>query len=169
MKERIRILGLLVLGASVMTLTSWAQTKKANDKEAIRQQINSFIKAFRTRNVNLMMSLYTPDMVAFDIVPPLKDTGADTYRKTWEKTFKRFDGPIGIEVRDRNIVPGDKVAFAYQLLHLSASMTNGQKIDFWERMTLCFVKTNGKWLIMHEHVSVPADLRTGKAVLNLKP
>jgi ketosteroid isomerase-like protein len=108
-------------------------------------------------------------MVAFDIVPPLSDTGADSYRKTWEETFKCFDGPIGIEMRDLNIVTGDNVAFSYKLLHINTAMANGQKVDFWERMTFCFVKTNEKWLIMHEHVSVPADLATGKAALTLKP
>jgi hypothetical protein len=30
-------------------------------------------------------------------------------------------------------------------------------------------KVNGKWLISREHVSVPADLATGKAKLTSKP
>jgi len=30
-------------------------------------------------------------------------------------------------------------------------------------------KTSGKWLIVHEQVSVPIDSGSGKAVLDLKP
>jgi hypothetical protein len=28
---------------------------------------------------------------------------------------------------------------------------------------------NGKWLIVHDHISVPADFESGKAMLDLKP
>jgi ketosteroid isomerase-like protein len=48
-------------------------------------------------------------------------------------------------------------------------MKNGQKTDRWLRWTACYHKTNGKWLIVHEQVSVPVDVRNGKAMLDLKP
>ncbi|MBS1504847.1 MAG: nuclear transport factor 2 family protein [Bacteroidetes bacterium] len=171
MKKRKGIIGLLTLGVVLLAVANYAQTSKsvADNKAIIREQIDDFVKAFRTRDLNLMMSLYAPGMVAFDIVPPLQDMGADTYRNTWEKTFKQFYGPINIETRDLKMVTGDHVAFSYMLVHVRAAMVNGQKVDFWERMTLGFQKVNGKWLIMHEHVSVPAELATGKAALNLKP
>jgi hypothetical protein len=28
---------------------------------------------------------------------------------------------------------------------------------------------NGQWRVVHEHISVPVDLTTGKAALDLKP
>jgi ketosteroid isomerase-like protein len=43
------------------------------------------------------------------------------------------------------------------------------RTDRWLRWTACYRKTNGKWLIIHEQVSVPVDLRTGNAILDLKP
>ena len=58
---------------------------------------------------------------------------------------------------------------ANSLNRLSGTMKNGQKNDRWLRWTACYRKTNGKWLIVHEHVSVPADVRNGKAMLDLKP
>ncbi len=48
-------------------------------------------------------------------------------------------------------------------------MKNGQKIDYWHRWTACFRKVNGKWLVTHQHVSLPSDLESGKAVMDLKP
>lgn len=48
-------------------------------------------------------------------------------------------------------------------------MKNDRKIDRWLRWTACYRKTNGKWLIGHEHVSVPADMGSGKAILDLEP
>jgi ketosteroid isomerase-like protein len=116
-----------------------------------------------------MMSLYAEDFVSFDIVPPLRDVGRDTYRTVWEKTFSLFHGEIEIDTRDLTIAAGEHVAFSHQLLRLKATRTNGHKVDYWERLTFCFRKLDGKWLIAHEHVSVPADLATGKAALDLKP
>ena len=37
------------------------------------------------------------------------------------------------------------------------------------RVTDCYRKIDGKWLITHEHVSVPVDLATAKADLASKP
>lgn len=145
------------------------ERKKASDAAQIRQQIDNFVKAFRTRDLNLMMSLYTPGFVAFDIVPPLQNVGTDTYRSVWEKTFAFFQNPIDFETRDLSIVTDTDVAFSHQLLRLQTTMTNGQKVDRWERLTFCFRKIGGIWLIAHEHVSMPVDFGSGKAVLDLQP
>ena len=39
----------------------------------------------------------------------------------------------------------------------------------WVRVTVCFKKSDGKWLVTHEHVSAPIDVEKGKALLDLKP
>jgi len=143
--------------------------KKEMEKVSIRQQIDNFVKAFRTKDLTLMMSLYTEDFVSFDIVPPLQDVGREVYRKVWRNTFTLFDDPIEIDLRDVVISISEDVAFSHQLLRLRARRTNGHNVDYWERLTFCFRKIDDHWLIAHEHVSVPADLTTGKAVLDLTP
>lgn len=165
------IYGLMALGAGMLVLANYTRIpkNKADDEAHIRQQIENFVKAFRTRDINLMMSLYAPKMVSFDLVPPLEDKGTDVYRKVWEETFKHFSGPIDIQTDDLNIMTGDNTAFSYNLLHLRATTAGGQKVDFWERMTLGFRKIDGLWLIEHEHVSVPVDLENRKAVMDLRP
>jgi ketosteroid isomerase-like protein len=37
------------------------------------------------------------------------------------------------------------------------------------RVTDVYKKINGNWLVIHEHVSVPVDLDTGKPDLTSKP
>src|SRR5215831_13237665 len=128
---------------------------KTSDEAQIRNAINDFAKAFRTQNINLMMSLYAPEFVAFDIVPPMQTTERGAYKKAWEQAFSLFKNPIDIEIRDLNITAGADVAFSHQLLRLHATMTIGQTVDYWERLTFCFGKMDNKWLILHEHVSVP--------------
>ena len=145
------------------------EDNKQNDEAEIKRVIEGGVEAIRDKNIEDVMSLYAQEVVSFDIVPPLRYVGADAYRKRWEETFSSFQGPIGYEIHDLNITVGDDVAFGHSLNRISGTMNNGQKTDLWLRSTACFRKINGKWLIVHTHVSVPVDLEHGKAVLDLKP
>ena len=108
-------------------------------------------------------------MVAYDLVPPLQYVGADAYRKEDEAFLAQYEGPIAIELRDVHIVASDGGAFATSRQRISGPLKNGQHSDVWVRVTNGFRKINGQWLDTHDHVSVPADLASGKAVLDLKP
>jgi ketosteroid isomerase-like protein len=39
----------------------------------------------------------------------------------------------------------------------------------WLRSTVCYRKIDGRWLVTHQHSSVPFDGETGKASLQLEP
>lgn len=145
-----------------------AENEKQDRENEIQRQIDSFVSAFENRDLELMMSLYAPTMVSFDIVPPLQDVGADKYRKVWQKTFAAFEDSVHIDIRDLKISSDSEIAFTHNLLRLQATSTSGQQVDFWERLTLCFQKIGDKWLIVHEHVSVPINFEKGRAVLDLQ-
>ena len=145
------------------------EENKKNDEAAIKRVIEGGVEAFRARDIDGIMSMYAPELVSFDIVPPLRYVGADAFRNVWEEVCSSFQGPIGYEIHDLNITVGDDVAFAHSLNRISGTMNNELKTDLWLRWTACFRKINGKWLIVHTHVSVPADLEHGKVVLDLKP
>src|SRR5436190_8952228 len=136
---------------------------------AIRELIDRFVKAYRAMDIDGVISVFAPEIVSFDIVPPLQEVGVETFRNRWKKHFASYEAPIDFEVRDLSITAGDDVAFSHSLNRVSGTMKNGQKTERWLRWTACYRKTNGTWWIVHEQVSVPVDLRSGKAVLDLKP
>jgi ketosteroid isomerase-like protein len=45
----------------------------------------------------------------------------------------------------------------------------GKQVQLAVRVTDVYRKSQGKWLIIHEHVSVPVDLATGKPDVLSKP
>jgi ketosteroid isomerase-like protein len=145
------------------------EENKKNDEAEIKRVLEGGVEAVRARDIDGVMSIYAPELVAFDIVPPLRYVGADSYRKPWEEVFSSFQGPIGYEIHDLSITVGDDVAFTHSLNRISGTMNTGHKTDLWVRCTACLRKINGKWLIVHTQVSVPVDLEKGKAVLSLKP
>ena len=140
-----------------------------NDEAEIKRVIEGFVEALRARDIDGVMSIYAPELVSFDLVPPLQYVGAEVYRNHWLEGWSRLLGPMGYEVADLDITVGDDVAFTHSFNRSSATLNTGQKTDFWLRWTACFRKINGQWLIVHMHASVPFDFETGRAVLDLKP
>jgi uncharacterized protein (TIGR02246 family) len=145
------------------------EENKKNDVTAIKRVIEGGVNAVRNKDIGGVMSLYAPEVVSFDIVPPLRYVGADAFRNVWEEVFSSFQGLIGYELHDLTITVGDDVAFAHSLNRISGTMNTGQKTDLWLRWTACWRRVNAKWLIVHHQNSVPVDLQHGKAVLDLKP
>lgn len=141
----------------------------ATDKAEIQRLIDHWTKAIHDKDIDGIMSVYAPEVVVFDIVPPLQYKGKDAYRIDYTKSLDPYKAPIDTEIRDLTITTGDTVAFSRSIQHLSGSLKNGEKSELWMRVTDCYRKINGKWLVVHEHISVPADFETGKAVLDLKP
>jgi ketosteroid isomerase-like protein len=139
------------------------------DEAGVRRRIDKWADAVSTMDLELVMSFYAPDMVSFDIVPPVRDAGSEAKRRQWVGAFGAWRPPLKYEIRDLAITVGDDVAFAHSVNRVSGRMTNGHQTDFWIRWTACFRKIDGNWLIAHDHVSVPVDLANGKALLDLEP
>lgn len=135
----------------------------------IRQRVEDWAKAIRERDVNGVMSLYAPNIVSFDLDPPLRYAGTENKRQAWEKFFAAHAGAITYDVRELNIATDVDLAFVHSLNHVGGRLAAGRDIDIWVRWTACFRRINGAWLIAHDHVSIPADLQHGSAVLDLKP
>jgi ketosteroid isomerase-like protein len=147
-------------------LWTWQTHVVASDETQIRRQIDAFAKAFRAKDIDGVMSLYAPAIVTFDLVPPLQYHAC---RKPWQKTFASYEGAMDYEIHNLCITTGEDVAFSHSLNRMGGTMKNGQKTEVWVRWTACFREINGSWLITHEHVSVPADLESGLALLDLEP
>src|SRR5262245_50816399 len=165
MKKQITV-GLIFL----LSYFALAQMSSAATNESeIRQALDDWAKAFRSRDINGIMAMYAPDVVAFDFIAPLQYVGKDSYRKDYEQFLAQFKGPVEVEFREMKVISSDDVGFVHTLERISGTMTNGEKIEFWGRCTSGFRKISGKWMDIHDHCSVPADFETGKAVLDLKP
>ena len=161
---------------SFALVTAQAETKSspsAKSKNAaetgIRDWLDRFAKAFSEKNLEAIMAFYADDVVAYDVVPPLQYVGKDAYRKDYEQFLALYEGNLHVEVRDLHIGTSGDLGFATGLELISGVLKNGQKSDIWIRFTSLYRKTNGHWLDFHDHISVPADMESGKAMLDLKP
>src|SRR5215469_12300194 len=158
--------------ASVLAGVGWHPAYAGSTEEAeIHALIDRWTKAAQEKNVDAVMSIYQrgPSLVAYDLVPPLQAKGWDAYRDAYKAFFDQYDGPIEFEFRDLVIAADTTFGYSHALQRVSGTLKGGQKAAFWLRVTDVYRKTGGQWRVVHEHVSVPANLETGKAALDLTP
>ncbi|HEY4208110.1 MAG TPA: nuclear transport factor 2 family protein [Puia sp.] len=142
-----------------------------NDEAAIRALMDRFVAAFNSGDVEAIMKNYVPDksLVVFDVVPRKQYRGADAYRGDWMEMLSHFKGKPKIIITGLEITVGDNVGFSHSFMRVAGIDMQGHPIDRPVRVTDGYRKIAGNWLIALEHVSVPVDLATGKAVLTSKP
>lgn len=145
-------------------------TNAQTENEAlIRAILDERIKAIYDRNLEVILAMYTKGVVTFDLKDPLQNMGVDAVKKRIEEWFSTYKSPISQEIQKVAISCADDVAFSHCLTRTYGTATNDEKQDMWYRTTTGFKKINDKWLITHEHVSDPIDMKTGKVMFNLKP
>ena len=134
----------------------------------VRALLDSQSEAMSTKDIDRLMSLYSPDIVYFDTVPPLHYAGSAALRERFLQWFDSWNGSFTLEIRDVHILLRGDVAIAYRFSRASGVLMNGQHAGSWVRATTCCLRSNAKWLITHEHVSWPVDPKSGRAVMNLE-
>ena len=142
-------------------------TTPDNLEGQVRECLNKWTRALHGKDLGALMALYAPDTVAFDLMPP-SQVDASHYRKNLERWLGSMSSPIEYEIHDLRIVAAGDVAFSHNLGHVKATRTNGEKADYWVRTTVGFRKHEGRWLVVHDHVSMPFDMDTGKAIRELR-
>ena len=144
-------------------------TEREVDEAGIRQQIDGIVNGIGAKDLDALRQIYAPDVVSFDVEPPLQHVGIDAKLANWTGVFTFFQ-EVSYEVRDLVLVVGDEVAFGHCFGRLSGTLGNGTATaGMWVRGTLCFQKIDGTWLIAHDQASVPFDIATGKGVTDLEP
>ncbi|HEV2302647.1 MAG TPA: nuclear transport factor 2 family protein [Stellaceae bacterium] len=168
---RRRTAAIIVMAAAAWCLLPSGAFADAGDVAKIRALEARFTAAFNAKDLNAVMKVYMPGkpLFVFDLVPPRQYVGAAAYRKDWEDFFAMFKGPLKFSISELAITAGRTLAFSHSVQHVAGTDANGKPIDITARVTDGYRKIGGRWLIVHEHVSVPVDLATGKPDLMSKP
>ncbi len=146
-----------------------ADNSKVTDEAQIRKLITDRAKAMQTKDINVLMASYSPNVIEYDAVNTLQYSGINEARKRAESWFGAYNGGIGYETRDMKITTSSDVAFCHFLYCVSGTLNSGGAVNMWVRDTVCFQKIEGNWVVTHEHTSVPFEAESGKASLALQP
>ena len=138
------------------------------DSDAIRALVEGVDKAHHDRDPEAITAPFASNAILFDLSPPLAHGVSAKETAAWLDTW---DGPVNRKVQDLKIAVDGDLACAHGYFHTAAiSKTSGEPAEWWSRATFCFARRAGKWLIVHEHTSVPFYMDGSlKAALDLKP
>lgn len=126
------------------------------DTSAIRDLIERWARAVREHDYDAILADHDPDIVMFDVPPPIRSDGIDAYRRTWDLFFTVHQPSDAFDVVDLDIVAGSDVPFAVAMMRCGGNHDRGEHylLDF--RLTVGLRKLDGHWCVVHEHHSVPA-------------
>lgn len=127
----------------------------ATDEPELRALIARWSKAVRDQDLVGIRADHDPDILMFDVPPPLSSRGLDSYMATWDGFFTWQAKPVQFDFHDIAITAGNDVAFA-TAIGRCCDLSSGEKVDLEFRLTMGFRKHDGRWRIVHEHHSIPA-------------
>ncbi len=58
------------------------------DESAIRDLVENWAKAVRSKNLNGILANHSPEILMFDVPPPIQSKGIEAYKKTWVCFFR---------------------------------------------------------------------------------
>jgi len=148
---------------------SGREKEEAMAEALIRQRVEDLAKAISAKDIDGVMSFYATNIVSFDVGALLRYAGSDNKRRAWEGLFAAYTGPLAYDLRELSVTANGDLAFVHSLNHVKGTLANGHTAELWVRWTACFRRIDGVWRIVHDHVSVPADLEHGQDVLSLHP
>ena len=138
------------------------------DTTEIRAVLDAVRKGHRDKDAAAIGAQYAEDAVIFDLSPPLAHTpdvsGIAAWLDTWE-------GPVDLQANDLTVEISGDLAFCHGLSKTSATTKpDGQRAQWWQRLTVCLRRTDGGWKIVHEHTSVPFYMDGSyRAAVDLEP
>jgi ketosteroid isomerase-like protein len=146
------------LGLTVSGLNAVAGNKvQAGGDGEFKSLIDKYYAAWSSMNTDNAAPLYAKDadLVFYDIAP-LKYNGWQEYAPGVKKNF--FDNATSARLTandDLKVTRRGNIAWTSVTFHIAVRLKNGQNLDLDGRHTAIWEKRNGKWLIVHEHVSAP--------------
>lgn len=121
--------------------------------DEIRALCRRLSEAHAERDADAIVDCFAPDALVYGLAPPLGQRGMDraaivAWLDTWE-------GPLDIEAADSEVVAEGDVGFVTGLNRMRGRKRDGETVDLWFRTTLGLRRIEGRWLIVHDHSSVP--------------
>jgi ketosteroid isomerase-like protein len=147
---------------------AWSQSAGTGAVQDIEREKAAVLKVeelvAHAQTPELGLSCYDPGAVQDDLFPPqrrgVREINDDF--KVYMDNFTSFH----VDIKDITIEVNGDLAVAYSHQHFTARGTHGNaNLDALVRHTDVLRKKHGKWLITYQHLSVPIDILSGKALL----
>ncbi len=159
----VTIISLMIITAQLGLTHSeiTAQAAQLSDQDVeFKELINKSLEAWNSNKPENLAKFYAkePDLKFFDALPMQYQGWADYQAGIQKNLFDNMPKFILQANDDIQIYRQDNLAWTNFTWHLSAELKDGSPIEADGRQTDIWEKRDGKWLIVHEHISSPVSL-----------
>jgi ketosteroid isomerase-like protein len=118
-----------------------------------------------------MLAHHAPEVVEYSLAPPLGGPIDGRDPKPLSEWVATFEAPPRMAVTRLAVTAGDDVAFATSIDSMTATPRGtAEEFTLWFRVTLGLRRIDGRWLVTHEHHSVPFYMDEAmRAAVDLRP
>ena len=144
-------------GENIMLDKPNNQQSISDDEAQIRALIERWAKAVREEDRAVIRADHDEDILMFDVPLPFLSQGLDAYMATWETFFSYSEKPVTFDFHNVKVTCGQDVAFATatgKCVNINPK-SGRENLEF--RLTIGLRKIDGRWRVMHEHHSLPAE------------
>ncbi|HMO14790.1 MAG TPA: SgcJ/EcaC family oxidoreductase [Pirellulaceae bacterium] len=135
----------------------------SDDEAAIRRLIATWTRALERKDPDALVADYAEDAVLFDCIPPYKTVGREAIRQVWANCFPYFPDHFRSEHRDLVLHVDGHVAVLHSLHHFVVPDNPDHPCaQSWLRVTVGYRKIDGRWKVVHDHVSMPFNPMTNQ-------
>jgi ketosteroid isomerase-like protein len=156
---------LVICALAATALLAGTFTRSANAADDDKQAITDLEhKLANAPTADEAIKYYDPtdEVVLFDMAGPPREVKGNTAIHT--HLAQGFTGIKNIKVDfiELNVVTDGKLGYATSVQRFTATGPDGKPMDITFRQSDFLHMVNGEWKIMHQRISVPVDMKTGK-------
>jgi ketosteroid isomerase-like protein len=157
-KFKILIVPIALLAA---VICSSAPDARADDQ----QEISDLEHKIATLNTGDEVMKYWDsgdDIAVFDMMGPPREYAGHKAIHDHVDEFSGWTNPK-VDFLELKVISDGNLALARSVQHFTATTADGKPFEVTFRATDVWRKRDGQWKLINSHVSVPVDLKTGKA------
>ncbi|MBW9216105.1 SgcJ/EcaC family oxidoreductase [Mumia sp. zg.B53] len=122
------------------------------------------------KDLDAMMAGIAQDVTSYELEEPLLLRELEDVRESCRRGLEATAGRIDFDVVDPQIVVRGDLAAVWSLDRVAVTQDgDDDEATTWSRATRVFRRRDGRWLLVHQHLSYPLAAGTDRVRLDLRP
>ncbi|MEJ2868258.1 nuclear transport factor 2 family protein [Actinomycetospora sp. OC33-EN08] len=123
--------------------------------DAVRDVHRRWARATEEKDLDTIMEGIDTDVVSYEQEGPLEYRGAPAVREVCA-TGLDAAAHVTMETPDLTVRVDGATAVSWGLDHVRGTGHDGEPFEVWSRGTRVFARRDDRWVLVHQHVSLPA-------------
>ncbi|MEE6261164.1 nuclear transport factor 2 family protein [Plantactinospora sonchi] len=130
----------------------------------MRREFAEWFRDSAAKDINGVMTKIADDVVSYEHAAPMVYRGAGAVREVCQYGFDIADGEFRWDIPDLEVMVRGDLAVTWGLNRMRVTGRDGATVESWSRGTRIFQRRDGRWQMIHQHVSFPFDPSSGQIV-----